>query len=181
MAQQSPTHSTTEGFTLLEILIATVLMGIIILGVASFFKAITTGATYLKSSNPHLDVIPKLVTIISQDIRCSTQEPQVEHSLENDVLVMVTTNSLMYSGSKPVKVEYYIKENDSGEKILYRKETDEEEGKELTIPLTDKLEGFAFKFYSGNQWTDKPSDIVKITLKVGDKEYSFVARGIAVE
>lgn len=156
-------------------------MAIIVIGVATFFKSTSIASQYLKSFHPNLEIVPKIVQLISQDIRCSLNPPKLSVEPNGEILTIETTNSLMFSGAKPVIVSYYVSEDEKGQKLLFRKEIDKDSDQELILPLTSKVEDITFEFYSNNVWQKNPTNVVKVILTIEHKKYEFAARGVTVE
>ena len=166
-----------KGFTLLEILIAVFLSGIIILGLFELFNTVLNSEAFSKNKQERVELVYKIVSLINRDIRCKVGKFYVKTMDGRKVLDFQTTDSLLFGGSLAVSVSYYIKEYD-GKPYLVREEKNGDAGEDLIIPLTDLFKKIDFRFYYGGEWRDAPSPIVKVILYSKTGKISFVCRGM---
>ncbi len=166
-----------KAFTLLEILIAVFLSGIIMIGLFELFNTVLNSETFSKGKQKRMELDYKIVSLISKDIRCKVGKFNIKTMDGKKVLDFQTTNSLLFGGSLIVNVSYYIKEYD-GKPFLVREEKNEDADEDLTIPLTDAFQRLDFKFYYGGEWRESPSPIIKVILHSKTDKISFVCRGM---
>jgi len=166
-----------RAFTLLEILIAVLLSGIIMVGLFELFSTVLNSEAFSKGKQKRMELIYKVVSLISRDIRCKVGKFNVKTVDGRKVLDFQTTDSLMFGGSLIVDVSYYIKEY-NGKPYLVREEKNEDANEDLIIPLTDFFKRLDFKFYYGGEWRDSPSPIIKVILFSDKNKINFVCRGM---
>jgi|GEM_PF-2658414 len=167
-----------NGFTLIEILVAVVLSGIIIVGLMETFDSLANTKAFLESKNQKIERLEKIALLIQSDIRCKIGNFSATNEGFIKKLSFVSTHSLFFNGSIPVKIDYYMKKNINGKNILYREESDEATGIDFTIPLTYAFSKFDYKFYLNGRWQDNPSTTVKISLVLNSKKYEITQRGM---
>ncbi len=166
-----------KGFTLLEILVALFLSSIIMIGVFELFNTVLSSEAFSKGRQKRVELIYKVVSLISRDIRCKVGKFNIRTVDGRKVLSFQTTDSLLFGGSLVVDVSYYIKEL-NGKKFLVREEKNKDANEDLVIPLTDAFNKLDFRFYYGGEWRETPSPIVKVLLRSKAKSISFVCRGM---
>ncbi len=165
------------GFTLLEILIAVFLSGIIMVGLYELFNSVLSARVFSETKQDKTEIVYKVVSLIQRDIRCKVGDFYVTYRDGKRVLNLNTTDSLFYGGSVVVSASYYTDEID-GKVYLVREEENDDLNEDIAIPLTDYFKNIKLRFYHAGEWTDIVSPIVKITLCGKNKKISFVARGM---
>ncbi len=170
------------GFTLLEILVALVISSIIILGVFNIFKTILNARNYSLKKAREMEIVSKTISLIDADIRCKIGAFRVDTTFGVTRLIFTTTHSLLFAGSLPVVVSYFIKE-ENGHYTLYRREENIRAGEDMSIALSHAFKKVSYQFYLDGQWTNNtPTNIIKITLTdIDNRKYTFAIRGMVEE
>ncbi len=167
-----------DGFTLIEILVAVVLSGIIIIGLMEALDSLANTKSFLEAKKNRIETIDKISLIMQADIRCKIGAFSIKDSGIVKQLSFISTNSLFFAGSVPMRISYYLKRNYNGKMFLYREEENEKMGVDLIIPLTDIFNKADYSFYLNGRWLSKPSGIIKITLFTKNKKYSITQRAM---
>ncbi len=173
-------YSTTKrsGFTLFEILVAVVISSIIMLGLFELFKSVIDARGFSIKHSKDMEILTRAIKLMDSDIRCSIGEMRIEERFGTKRLIINTTHSLLFAGSVPVTVYYYIDET-NGKKTLIREEVNDKAGEDMVMPLTDTIDSFSCQFYSNGEWGEEPSKLIRIKLHtVSNREYTFAARGM---
>ncbi len=167
-----------NGFTLIEILVAVVLSGIIIIGLMESMDSLANTKSFLNSKKNRIEILDKISLIMQADIRCKIGKFVIKNNGITKQLTFATTNSLFFNGSLPVNVSYYLKRNDKGKLFLYREEENKDMGFDTAIPLTDIFNKAEYQFYRNGRWQNEPAAIIKITLFTKHKKYSITQRAM---
>jgi len=167
-----------DGFTLIEILVAVVLSGIIIVGLMKTFDGLINAKSYIGAKKERIEILDKISLIMQADIRCKIGDFKIETDGMTKKLSFVTTHSLFFNGAVPVDVSYWLSQNDNGKRFLYREEKDDKTGIDLLIPLTTVFNKADYKFYFNGRWQDNVSQIVRISLSSKGRVYNITQRGM---
>jgi len=166
-----------KGFSLIEVLIASVVASIIILGIYKIFSDFLFVRKYFFNRKDRIEILSKIVSLMQADIRAKIGKFYFKRDgIGNIYLSFNTTHSLLFNNAVPVKVTYLFKRDYYNKHTLYRIEEEENTGIKIKIPLTDMIENIKFGFFRQNR-----SDVIKITLKMWDKTYTFAQRSMILE
>ena len=167
-----------DGFTLIEILVAIILSGIIIVGLMKTFDGLINAKSYIEAKKEKIEILDKISLIMQADIRCKIGNFKIETDGMTKKLSFITTHSLFFNGAVPVNVSYWLSQDDNGKRFLYREEKDDKAGIDLLIPLTTVFSKADYKFYLNGRWQDNISQIVKISLTSKGRVYNITQRGM---
>ena len=172
MERSSLTYFTIEGFTILELLVAVFIASILFVGVAGFFKQVLLIQDGLLKDRESFSEITRFVNLVSSDVRCSVGGFSVKD--DGRRISFITTHTLLYGGSCPVEVSYYVREED-GKEWLVRREILKSVAEELEIPLTCKIKNLKFEV------EDLGYYLVKVSFSYMDKKFKFYVRNVIAE
>lgn len=168
-----------KGFTLLEVLVAIAIAAVIMAGAYKVFTSLILIRNEFEGKKDKMERIAKMVLLMQADIRGKTGNFMLRKDEEGvTYLEFTTTHSLFFGGAVPVRVSYFLKQEENGRRYLYRKERDAASGIDLCIPLTHLVQAIDYKFYLHNQWQDTPTNIIQVCFKISPKTYCFAQRGI---
>ena len=170
-------YTNKKAFTLIEILIALFLSSIIMVGLFELFNSVLNAKVFSETKQNRTEMIYKIVSLISRDIRCKVGSFSTGSYNGRKVLRFSTTDSILFGGSRIVRVAYYLKEF-NGKLYLVREESNKSAREDLIIPLTNIFRRFDYKFYYGGEWTNRVSQIIRIYLYTKNNKISFVCGGI---
>ncbi len=171
-----------SGFSLIEVLVAVAVASVIITGMVKLFSDFLSIREYFYDKKDRMEILSKIVLVMQADIRAKTGKFILKKDLYgNSCLSFDTTHSLLFNNAVPVTVTYFLKKQQGNKGVLYRREQERYTGMMLEIPLTDLVQGLNFKFFYQDRWQDIPSDVVKVSLKIWNKTYTFSQRSLILE
>ncbi len=164
--------SSKYGFTLIEILVATVISSVIVIASYSVFNSIITVKSSTSLKNNLNTVKNKLAILINGDINSSlNREPEKSDSFDEKFSV-VSFNSLFFNRSLPVTVVYSLEDD-----FLVRKEINSSIGFERKIKLIGGIKRLEVLYYDGNEYTEteNKSFICKFVFETIDGNFEIIA------
>ncbi|ADD67282.1 hypothetical protein Dacet_0484 [Denitrovibrio acetiphilus DSM 12809] len=171
----SITNSSKNGFTILEMLIALVLSVMVVTGVYTTFDSLLNTKEATEASYYRNNLLLSARRVIKPDIlQMYRNSLSVTKGEDNDILQLVTNNSIKMEKAFPVTVRYYVDDDD----YLIREETSEAHDYEWKLYLMPNVDNFEIQSHNGDEFTDyiNPSDkILKISFEVNGHEVIFIA------
>ena len=171
------TGTTNKGLTLIEVLIALAITGIVITGLYSAFATTIDVEDGLKKRTEGLREYLVFSELLRSDIRTMLDRGvKVETGFYGDEMSFQTTNSLYYAFSRPVRVRYFVREVD-GKEVLFREETDSEGSELMRLRLFEDIEGFEVYFYADHRWKKEPrsDDFIRVVYTYMGRKWSVTA------
>lgn len=164
--------SNKSGFTLIEVLTATVISSIIIIAVYSIFNSITKVQADTTVKNDFNLLKNKLTILLNEDINSSVNIKTESDDIFDVKFTIVTFNSLFFNHSIPVTVVYTLQDG-----FLIRSEINKKLDFRQDIRLIPGIKNFEVLYYNGNEYTDTESDssIFKFNVETADGKFQITA------
>lgn len=163
-----------KGFTLVELMIAVALAGLVLTGAYAVFGTILTSKEISQKASDAIIIDSKLSSILAADFRQSVlNSPEIKSLVNGVALKIQTHNSLFFQGALPVEVLYYVDEN-----YLVREEKMPLMDFEQKMRLINNADNFTVFFYENGEYHDKTvmdGNIIKITLTISGTPIEAVA------
>ncbi len=168
-----------RGFTLIEVMIATAVSALILVGVYSMFSGVVTTRSGLENANNGIIFTESLERLVARDIRMITAGiPSLPPPQGNEERIMsfFTHDSLRFNKSLPVEVLYYIDTSlDNG--TLYRRERQRDMNYQMDMPLVRNVSEWKVETFDGSEYRENfmvNRYIFKFTFKIDDKQIQFI-------
>ncbi len=177
MEERLSTGTTNKGLTLIEVLIALAITGIVITGLYSAFATTLNTEEGLKRRTEGLREYLMFSELLMSDIRTMLDRGvKVETGFYGDEMRFNTTHSLYYVFSRPVRVRYFVREVD-GKEVLFREESDLEGTELLKLRLLEDVESFDIYFNANGEWKKKTGseDFLRVVYTYRGHKWTITA------
>ena len=164
--------SNKSGFTLVEVLVATVISTIIIIAVYSIFNSIIKIQADTTIKNDFNLLKNKLTILLNEDINSSVNIKADSEDIFDEKFAIVTFNSLFFNHSIPVTVVYTLQDG-----FLIRSEINKKLDFRQDIKLISGIKSFDILHYNGNEYSDTKSDssIFKFSVETAVGKFEIIA------
>lgn len=155
-----------KGFTLAELIIASAISAIVLLGAYGMFDSIITSREVSVKSDESVTMNARFSALIASDFRQSVGGTAEVRSLQDrPSLYMITHNSQYFQGALPVQVHYYIEDG-----YLIREEIMPMMDFEQKVRLLPNADNFTVLFYDTGEYHERTvtdSRMLKVRLDAG--------------
>ena len=164
-----------RGFTLLELLIALALSSIVVGGVYVTFDSVLKTKEATEKSYYSNSLLLSSRKVIKPDMLQMYKDTlKVDKRDDNDILTVTTNNSIKLEKAFPVKVTYYVNDDD----YLVREEKSALHSYEWKLLLMPNVTDFKIQSHNGYKFTDDTDQmdtIIKISMNVSGHPLEFIA------
>ncbi len=150
----------TGGFTLIEILITTVLVFMLFMLIYAVFFSVTNVTADLQKRMKSSEITFKFLDKFSGEMKCMIFEDDDRPVLEEKSLSFLTTEQ---SAPYPVRVTYFVENTPDNLETLVRKQENLLNGYYFTLPVLQNCDRISFLFYSGTVWDYYAPEPEKVT------------------
>lgn len=138
------------GFTLIEILITTVLAFLLFTMIYATFFSISTVTTELQNKMRSSEVLFGFLNKFNEEIKCMIYETDDKDTLfSSEELTFITKDRI---SPYPVRITYFIETSADGIKTLFRKQENLLYDYSFVFPVLSNVDSVNFLFYDGNDW-----------------------------
>ncbi len=164
--------SNKSGFTLIEVLTATVISSIIIIAVYSIFNSIIKVQADTTVRNDFNLLKNKLTILLNEDINSSVNIKAESEDVFDVKFAIVTFNSLFFNHAIPVTVVYTLQDGS-----LIRSEINKKLDFRQDIRLISGIRNFEVLYYNGNEYTDTKTDssVFKFNVETDNGKFDIIA------
>jgi|GEM_PF-1024818 len=141
---------TGGGFTLVEILITTVLVFLLFTLIYATFFSISTVTAELQGRMKSAETIFRFLNRFDEEIKCMICEKGDEDTVFNrDELTFITKDT---AAPYPVRITYSVETTADDKKTLLRKQENLLDGYSFVFPALKDADSIDFLFYDGENW-----------------------------
>jgi len=171
-------HKAKIGFTLIEILIATVLVFLLFTVMYGTFFSVSNTTEKIQSRMKKSEVTFRFLNKFSREVKCMIREEKNDISFDSKTISFITMGE---KSLYPVRITYTVKKKPDGFEKLLRKQEDLLSNYSFSFPVMDNCDSINFLFYSDGMWReyiDKPEKVIAIGLEIHreDEELFFPVR-----
>ncbi|MCM8830464.1 MAG: type II secretion system GspH family protein [Candidatus Omnitrophica bacterium] len=160
------TDKIKNGFTLIEILIATVLVLLLFAVMYGTFFSVSNTTARIQSRMKTSEVMFRFINKFSREVKCMIREEKDEMVFDSKTISFLTmTEKLPY----PVRITYTVKKTSENFEKLLRKQEDLLNDYSFSFLVIDRCDSINFWFYLDGIWRvsiDKPEKVIAIGLEI---------------
>jgi prepilin-type N-terminal cleavage/methylation domain-containing protein len=149
-----------DGFTLIEILITTVLVFILFMLIYAVFFSVTNVTADLQKRMKSSEITFKFLDKFSREMKCMIFDDEDQPVLEEKYISFLTSEQ---GAPYPVRITYFIENAPDNLEALVRKQENLLNGYYFTLPVLENCDRISFLFYSGAAWNYYAAEPEKVT------------------
>lgn len=158
-----------RGFTLIEILITTVLVFLLLTLIYATFFSISTVTAELQNKMKSSEIIFKFLNKFNEEIKCMICEKDDEATFfSRKELTFITKDRTM---PYPVKITYFVELSADNKETLFRRQENLIDGYSFVLPVLKETGGIDFLFYDGEYW-DYAKEVEKVIAVAVETDYA---------